>query len=179
MDSYTEVFTWGSNGYGQMGLESSSSYYPSPRICSFSILIIQVSCGKEHSALLSSQHFIYSMGSNSDGRLGLGDKSIAYTSYPLLLESLIGHKITQVSCGGSHTAAITHEGELFTWGKGEALGHGDMVTRWTPSRLSINYTYIVQVSCGENHIGIVGIKNKEKVCMLWGCGDNGQLGNGG
>lgn len=114
MDSYTEVFTWGSNTYGQMGLESSSSNYPSPRICSFSVLIIQVSCGVDHSAFLSTQHFIYSMGSNSDGKLGIGNKNLAYSSYPLLIEALVGEKISQVSCGGVHSAAINNEGELFT-----------------------------------------------------------------
>lgn len=178
MDSYTEVFTWGSNAYGQMGLESSNSYFPIPRICSFNILIIQVSCGTEHSALLSNQHFIYTMGSNSDGKLGIDDKSLAYTSYPMLIQSLIGEKVIEVSCGGSHTAAVTHQGDLYTWGKGAILGHGDLLTKWAPQKLVIEYTYIIQVSCGENHIGIVGIRNKERICMMCGCGENGQLGLG-
>lgn len=178
MESYTEVFTWGSNSYGQMGLESSAISSPLPRICSFNILITQVSCGSEHSAFLSTQHFIYAMGSNSDGRLGVGDKSIACSSYPLLIEALVQYKTVQVSCGGAHTAAVTHNGEIFTWGKGAALGHGDLYTKWTPVKLSLDFTYVVQVSCGENHSGLIGIQNKEKVCLTWGAGDFGQLGTG-
>lgn len=176
MDPYTEVYTWGSNSYGQMGLESSSGFYSVPRICAFGVVIQQVACGNEHSALLSNQHYVYCMGSNSDGRLGVGDKNIANSSYPLLVESLAGVKVTQVSCGGFHSAAITHEGDLYTWGKGAMLGHSDLVTRWTPCKLDLDLTFVIQVSCGESHSGIVCIKNKEKICMTWGNNTYGQLG---
>lgn len=176
MDSYTEVYTWGSNTYGQMGLESSTGFYSLPRICAFGVVIQQIACGHEHSALLSSQHYVYTMGSNSDGRLGIGDKSIVNSSYPLLVESLVGIKVTQVSCGGSHSAAVTHEGDLYTWGKGVMLGHSDMVTRWTPCKLELDLTFVIQVSCGESHSGMVCIKDKEKLCMTWGLNTYGQLG---
>jgi alpha-tubulin suppressor-like RCC1 family protein len=35
------------------------------------------------------------------------------------------NKITQIACGGLHTAVVTKEGELFTWGstEGGQLGH--------------------------------------------------------
>ena len=32
----------------------------------------QIVCGEAHSHILSEQGFVYSMGSNKDGRLGLG-----------------------------------------------------------------------------------------------------------
>jgi alpha-tubulin suppressor-like RCC1 family protein len=178
MDPYTEVYTWGSNLYGQMGLEASNSSSPIPRICSFGILILQVSCGSEHSAFLSTQHLIYSMGSNSDGRLGINDKTLAYSSYPLLVEALMGTKISQISCGGSHSAAVSNEGEIYTWGKGPMLGHGDVVTRWAPEKLEMEFTYVVQASCGETHSGVVCIRNKEKMCLMWGSNQFGQLGIG-
>lgn len=175
MDPYTEVYTWGSNTYGQMGLESSSTHYSVPRICSFGIIIQQVSCGLEHSAFISSQHYVYTMGSNADGRLGISDKTIASSSYPLLVEALSSSKVCQISCGAYHTAAVTHEGDLYTWGKGAMLGHGDLVTRWTPCKLQLELTFVIQVSCGENHSAVVCIKDKEKVCMTWGLNSFGQL----
>lgn len=178
MDSYTEVYTWGSNSYGQMGLEASKNYFPIPRICSFGVLIIQVSCGNDHSAFLSTQHYIYTMGSNSDGKLGIDDKSLACSSFPLLVESLVGCKITQISCGGSHSSAVSHEGDLYTWGKGAMTGHGDLVTRWSPEKVDLDCTYVLQVSCGHNHSGAVGIRNTERVCLTWGYGESGQLGIG-
>ena len=45
-----------------------------------------------------------------------------------------GKHVAQVVCGGFHTAAITVDGELFTWGGGEhgQLGHGDKVNKTVP-----------------------------------------------
>ena len=47
------------------------------------------------------------MGSNLNGRLGLGDKTITHSPVPSLIESLIDHKATAISCGWSHNALVT------------------------------------------------------------------------
>lgn len=46
---------------------------------------------------------------------------------PRLIETLQGKGVTEIACGGAHSAAITSSGELYTWGKGRygRLGHGD------------------------------------------------------
>jgi len=38
--------------------------------------------------------------------------------HPKLIDTFRGKAIRQVSAGGSHSAAISDIGELFTWGKG-------------------------------------------------------------
>ena len=45
---------------------------------------------------------------------------------PTLITSLSGKNITTISCGSSHSAAISVDGELYTWGQGNygRLGHG-------------------------------------------------------
>ncbi len=35
-----------------------------------------------------------------------------------MIETLLGKQITHIASGGSHSAAITSTGELYTWGKG-------------------------------------------------------------
>ena len=35
-----------------------------------------------------------------------------------MVEVLLGTQIVDIACGGSHSAAITSAGELYTWGKG-------------------------------------------------------------
>lgn len=37
---------------------------------------------------------------------------------------MTGHKIEWISCGGSHTVAVTSRGEAYSWGEGRfgALG---------------------------------------------------------
>lgn len=47
------------------------------------------------------------MGNNISGRLGLGDKSLTHSAVPCLVEGLLQHYVTKVSCGSAHTAAIT------------------------------------------------------------------------
>ena len=43
------------------------------------------------------------------------------------MEDLRGKKVVRVAAGGSHSAAVTESGQLFTWGKGSygRLGHGE------------------------------------------------------
>ena len=53
------------------------------------------------------------MGSNRDGRLGIDQRSLTYTSSPYLVESLSSYTIVKVSCGWTHTAAITGIGKLY------------------------------------------------------------------
>ena len=49
------------------------------------------------------------MGSNQDGRLGIGNKSIPYSIKPYIVEALTFHRIKYISAGFAHSAAITGE----------------------------------------------------------------------
>lgn len=85
---YTEVFVWGEDKYGQLGIDSQlqtapqsvlavggrtqrPDFIPVPRSCSFNIVIRQVACGRHHSAILTAQGHLYMMGSNRMGQLGV------------------------------------------------------------------------------------------------------------
>lgn len=64
----------------------------------------------------------------------------------------------QVSCGPYHTAAITCDGQLFTWGNGlfGKLGHGSSRSEYSPRRVAAFEGYCVtQVSCGWWHTAAV------------------------
>ena len=51
------------------------------------------------------------------GRLGLNDPKGAAQVRPRLVPGLASHRIIQAACGGSHTMALSDEGQLFTWGR--------------------------------------------------------------
>ena len=38
---------------------------------------------------------------------------------PKIVEALLGYELVQVSCGASHILAVTNEGEVFSWGRGD------------------------------------------------------------
>jgi len=82
MEGFTEVFSWGLDNCGQLGLGTTSrdKKYPSPVFCSFNILIKDISCGEDHSAFISESGHVYCMGSNSNGKLGIGNKQKFYSS---------------------------------------------------------------------------------------------------
>lgn len=50
------------------------------------------------------------------------------------MDAFSGIFVRDVSAGSSHSAAITSDGELYTWGLGEygRLGHGDAYTNNKP-----------------------------------------------
>lgn len=75
---YTEVFVWGEDRKGQLGIDSQlqmaqnqrferPDYILLPRSCSFNIVIKEVSCGESHSAILTEHGHLYMMGSNIVG----------------------------------------------------------------------------------------------------------------
>jgi len=97
-----------------------------PKVCSFNIVISHVSCGDEHTAFVAEQAgHVYCMGSNQDGKLGVGEKTIRNSNVPCLVEGI--SDVKQVACGSSHTLALSKKGEVFSWGSGfyGALGVGD------------------------------------------------------
>lgn len=43
---------------------------------------------------------------------------LSSSNHPKLIETFRGKVISDIATGGSHSAAISEIGELFTWGKG-------------------------------------------------------------
>lgn len=182
MEEYTEVFVWGTDANGQLGLGSKTcgKVLKAPRLCSFNILIREISCGEEHSALISHSGYVYTMGSNSEGRLGLGTRAIKQSHSPCLVEELVTQKAIKIGCGWGHTVVLTEAGEAFSWGVGEygALGNGSTENKWSPFPVNLPKNTGVLVSCGSRHTGILLSRGQKKTLCMFGAGEAGQLGTG-
>jgi alpha-tubulin suppressor-like RCC1 family protein len=75
---------------------------------------------------------------------------------PRRIEALVGVRVRSVAADGYHVCAVTHSGELFTWGGGEngCLGHGDNEIVPLPKRveqLRRDGICVVGVSAGSPH----------------------------
>ncbi|KAH7654723.1 Regulator of chromosome condensation 1/beta-lactamase-inhibitor protein II [Dioscorea alata] len=68
----------------------------------------EVACGGYHTCVVTNEGRLFTWGSNENGCLGLGSMDIVRTPHDLR-SSLLKFRISQVSCGWKHTAAISGE----------------------------------------------------------------------
>ena len=114
-----------------------------------------------------------------DGKLGHGNKTGSET--PRLIESLRTREVIDIAAGGSHSACITVQGELLTWGKGRygRLGHGDSEDQTRPKVVDHLRGYrVVDVACGSGDSQTLCLTDNGWV-WSFGDGDYGKLGRGG
>ena len=108
---------------------------------------------------------------------GGGAASYHYHDYPFYDDELYDPKVVAVAAGHKHSALLTEDGLLFTFGCGAngALGHGlDFSDQHWPKLVdSLRDEYIVEVSCGQNHT--VCLSESGKV-FTFGMGRYGQCG---
>ncbi len=161
-----ELYSWGSNYHGQLGLGDKPNYspdqvYDSPQKINLNN-VISVSCGDYHTMCITTNGDLYAWGDNSYGQLGLGKNAHSY-NYPRKIN--LG-KIISVDCGANHTVAITADNEIYAWGNNN---HGQMgsktITR-TNYPYEINLDNIVSVSCGSHYTIFVTTDHKLYVVGL-------------
>lgn len=85
--------------------------------------VIGMACGEDYRLLLDSEGKVFARGGGAHNRLGLGhNKRVRQDS---VVMALGGAVILQVSCGEWHSAALSADGQLYTWGDNRRgqLGH--------------------------------------------------------
>ena len=87
-----------------------------PKVCSFNIVVTDVSCGEEHTVFVQGDGgYVYAMGSNNEGKLGTGNPEMRSCNVPTLVDGISG--IKKVACGTSHTLALSDDGQVYAWGQ--------------------------------------------------------------
>ena len=83
-------------------------------------------------------------------------------------------KALDVACGFQHTACVTEDGEVYTWGHGKngALGHGNWDQVNLPKKVE-GLKDIVKVDCGIDYTICM---DKDGRLYSWGANRYGQLG---
>ena len=101
-----------------------------------------MSAGDCHSLALTADGAVWSWGNGAYGKLGHGDQQTQLL--PKKVEVLAGQRVVAVSAGLNHSLAITADGAVFTWGKGEdacrraCLGHGeDLSIQLMPKKIEV------------------------------------------
>jgi len=89
---------------------------------------------------------------------------------PRVIEYLRGKGVIDISCGGSHSACITSNHELYTWGKGRygRLGHGDSEDQLLPKLVEALRGYkVIDVACGSGDAQTLCLTDDD-VVLSWG-----------
>uniref|UniRef100_A0A672GQ88 HECT domain-containing protein n=1 Tax=Salarias fasciatus TaxID=181472 RepID=A0A672GQ88_SALFA len=150
-----QIFSWGQNRYGQLGLGANAQSISTPQLIQSlqGIPFAQISAGGAHSFALTLSGAVFGWGRNKFGQLGLNDCNDR--CYPSLLKSLRSQKVIYISCGEDHTAALTKEGGVFTFGAGGygQLGHNCTNHEINPRKVfELMGNVVTQIACGRYNL---------------------------
>uniref|UniRef100_A0A8B9KXV1 HECT and RLD domain containing E3 ubiquitin protein ligase 4 n=1 Tax=Astyanax mexicanus TaxID=7994 RepID=A0A8B9KXV1_ASTMX len=146
-----QIFSWGQNKYGQLGLGKEGPSVLTPQLVQslLGIPFAQISAGGAHSFGLTLSGAVFGWGRNKFGQLGLNDNSDRCA--PCLLKTLRSQRVVYICCGEDHTAALTKEGGVFTFGAGGygQLGHNTTNHEINPRKVfELMGNVVTQISCG-------------------------------
>ncbi|XP_069745499.1 X-linked retinitis pigmentosa GTPase regulator-like isoform X3 [Narcine bancroftii] len=171
-----DLFMWGDNSEGQIGLDSESSVNL-PHKVDIGKPVSWVSCGYYHSALVTGDGQLYTFGESDNGKLGLPLDQPTNNRVPQPVNNISG-KVIQVSCGGGHTIVLTEE-DVYAFGFGQfgQLGHGTFIFESSLPKVveNLKNKNILSISCGENHTAVVTANG---LLYTFGDGRHGKLGLG-
>ncbi|NXL61953.1 RPGR regulator, partial [Chordeiles acutipennis] len=136
---------------------------------------VLISCGDEHTAIVTGNGKLYMFGSNNWGQLGLGSKNTV--SKPTCVKALKPEKTKLAVCGRNHTLVYTEKGNVYAAGGNSEgqLGLGDTEERTTFHLISFFTTQhkIKQLAAGSYTSAAV---TEDGQLFVWGDNSEGQIG---
>ena len=164
-----KLYTFGDDESGKLGLEDNQCQDTEQpqEVKTLNEPVVSVACGGNHTAVLTKRGSLFTFGSGMHGQLGHGP-SFQDMSLPKLVSTLQGKFLTTVSCGESHTAVLTKNGEMYTFGDGRhgKLGMGDesFSNLFQPTKVMRFIKFCVhQVACGGCHMLTFAARNQNDI----------------
>lgn len=148
VDGSNNVWVWGYNGYGQLGLNPASKTSSNVAVQVTNITttiagtIMEISAGADHVLALKSDKTVWAWGLNRYGQLGDGSTTDRFTPAVVTAltvdSSLKVDGVNQIVASGLHSLARKNDGKLVTWGYNAngQLGDGSTTNRSTPVAVS-------------------------------------------
>ncbi|CAI8053290.1 Ultraviolet-B receptor UVR8 [Geodia barretti] len=161
------VYSWGSSSHGQLGHGDTLKRSRPVQISTLADKgIIAVECGQYHSLALSDDHSVWSWGWGVHGQLGLQsvDEKLLPTHATLLDE----RNVSVISAGYGHSAVLTVDGKVLTFGNGMygQLGHGNTEKQSAPKLVTaLQGQAVYLLACGNFHT--IAVTNDQQV-YFWG-----------
>lgn len=176
------VWCWGSNVWGQLGIDphAEAGEYPADglrystpqSVVGLQNGVVDIAAGFRHTCAVTSGGRAMCWGRNSFGQLGDGSHIIR--SSPVDVRRL--HGVESIDAGWNHTCALTTSGRVRCWGQNSRgqLGDGTRTRRMRPT-LVAGLGDVVAVSAGDYHTCALTGSGRVK---CWGNNHSGTLGDG-
>lgn len=182
LDQFGNIWAWGSNFFGQLGL-GDVTHRSSPVAVLGGISFKQLAGATDTVTSsagspmgITSEGTAYAWGINNTGQLGLGD--VTHRSSPVAV--LGGLKWMKIIANNTWSIGITPSGSVYAWGANAhgQLGVGDVTSRSSPVAVlgGLKFANIETNDIGASPVSL-GL-TEDGVLYAWGGNDGGSLGVG-
>ncbi|KAF8088429.1 hypothetical protein N665_0543s0037 [Sinapis alba] len=151
------LFTCGNGSFGQLGHGDNMSLTTPAKVSYFvNKSVKMVACGMRHSlVLLFAGDQVCGFGSGKRGQLSVSSDRTKSVNLPCLVSGLEDVEVVRIAANGDHSAAISANGELFTWGRGFCSSPDVQTPQCFPSSQSFR-----EVALGWNHALLLTVDGK-------------------
>lgn len=171
-----QLYGCGDNGYGQLGLPSSSTEYLT--LTSLQINVLGARAFSLYSVILGADGLPYASGENGYGQLGDGSQTTRYGWVPMSKAGLpTGTAIKDVMPGQYHTLFLGSQGSVASVGYNwyGQLGLGAATTSsYTASQSIAGLNALLLSSGSQSSYAVI----PDLTVKAWGYNNNGRLGDG-
>lgn len=181
----SKLYTWGRNDKGQLGIgDSSKDTLSASTAVDGKLLqekkVVGIGLGPFHTLMVTHSGDLFGSGDNSKGQLNPEEADDAFMEKPAEIRLSLppSCRIVAVSCGLYHSACLTNDGHVITFGSNEygQLGHShDRDPNKVMPRMveGLARQSIIQISCTDHSTLMLSRNGKVFSC---GAGDKGVLG---
>ena len=164
-----ELYSFGNNSYGQLGLGNYTRSTSPQKLESFGDIEL-VECGYDFTLCKNIHNEIFVWGSNEYGQLGAVNTRYQPTPFKIMN---VPHNIVDIKCGNYHSLVLFSTQEVYSFGDNEwgQLGRKDSPTLEKIKTLS----EITRIECGGSHSMCIDVYGN---LYVFGSNEKGQLGLG-
>ena len=164
------VWTWGYNGYGQLGHGDKTRRIEPEKVDIEGI--IDIAAGTNHLLFLKQDGTVWGVGLNTNGQLG--DYSTSNKLTPVQTADI--KDIIQIEAGNAHSVALKSDGTVYAWGYNGYGNLGDATTTRRTYPVEVRYlSGVKDIAAGHHSSMAVDMDGK---VYAWGYNGYGNLGDG-
>jgi VCBS repeat-containing protein len=173
-----KVYAWGYNLFGQLGIgTNANSNVPVEVSALAGKRVVAISAGGGFALALTGDGAVYAWGQNLFGQLGNGT-NVGTVTTPAQVTGFSGRPVVAISCGASHTLALTADGAVYAWGYNYdgQLGNGTTAASNRPVEVTaLSGQGVSALQAGTYHSLAL---TEAGAVYAWGRNNEGQLGDG-